>query len=254
MIFKMEKNFDKKALLNKIKKSEVAVYAIALMLVTAGYFNYLKFDNGKAKEVYSEDVQNLEQQANVGDAVLVSNNEVKDENANTEEEAKVEENKIEKESKTEENKHEEEQKTEENKQEEEQKTEENKEGQKQNKDNSKDDYFASTKLDREKMYASMISSYEEILNNSNVTEAQKAIATQEIAKVNNTKNAIMISENLILTKGFKNVVILVNEDSANVVVEVQEELSKDKVAILQNIVARELSKTIENIHISEKRN
>ena len=213
------------------------------MLVTAGYFNYLKFDNGKAKEVYSEDVQNLEQQANVGDAVLVSNNEVKDENANTEEEAKVEENKIEKESKTEENK-----------QEEEQKTEENKEGQKQNKDNSKDDYFASTKLDREKMYASMISSYEEILNNSNVTEAQKAIATQEIAKVNNTKNAIMISENLILTKGFKNVVILVNEDSANVVVEVQEELSKDKVAILQNIVARELSKTIENIHISEKRN
>lgn len=243
MIFKMEKNFDKKALLNKIKKSEVAVYAIALMLVTAGYFNYLKFDNGKAKEVYSEDVQNLEQQANVGDAVLVSNNEVKDENANTEEEAKVEENKIEKESKTEENK-----------QVEEQKTEENKEGQKQNKDNSKDDYFASTKLDREKMYASMISSYEEILNNSNVTEAQKAIATQEIAKVNNTKNAIMISENLILTKGFKNVVILVNEDSANVVVEVQEELSKDKVAILQNIVARELSKTIENIHISEKRN
>ena len=93
-----------------------------------------------------------------------------------------------------------------------------------------------------------------ILYNSNVTEAQKAIATQEIAKVNNTKNAIMISENLILTKGFKNVVILVNEDSANVVVEVQEELSKDKVAILQNIVARELSKTIENIHISEKRN
>ncbi len=243
MIFKMEKNFDKKALLSKIKKSEVAVYAIALMLVTAGYFNYLKFDNGKAKEVYSEDVQNLEQQANVGDAVLVSNNEVKDENANTAEEAKVEENKIEKESKTEENK-----------QVEEQKTEENKEKQKQNEDNSKDDYFASTKLDREKMYASMISSYEEILNNSNVTEAQKAIATQEIAKVNNTKNAIMISENLILTKGFKNVVILVNEDSANVVVEVQEELSKDKVAILQNIVARELSKTIENIHISEKRN
>lgn len=232
----MEKKFDKKALLSKIKKSEVAVYAIALMLVTAGYFNYLKFDNGKAKEVYSEDVQNLEQQANVGDAVLVSNNEVKDENANTAEEAKVEENKIEKESETEENKQEEEQKTEENK------------------DNSKDDYFASTKLDREKMYASMISSYEEILNNSNVTEAQKAIATQEIAKVNNTKNAIMISENLILTKGFKNVVILVNEDSANVVVEVQEELSKDKVAILQNIVARELGKTIENIHISEKRN
>lgn len=243
MIFKMEKKFDKKALLSKIKKSEVAVYAIALMLVTAGYFNYLKFDNGKAKEVYSEDVQNLEQQANVGDAVLVSNNEVKDENANTAEEAKVEENKIEKESETEENK-----------QVEEQKTEENKEEQKQNEDNSKDDYFASTKLDREKMYASMISSYEEILNNSNVTEAQKAIATQEIAKVNNTKNAIMISENLILTKGFKNVVILVNEDSANVVVEVQEELSKDKVAILQNIVARELSKTIENIHISEKRN
>lgn len=40
-------------------------------------------------------------------------------------------------------------------------------------------------------------------------EAQKSIATQEITKIINTKNAIMISENLIGTKGFNNCVILV---------------------------------------------
>ena len=73
-------------MLKKFKKSEIAIYAISLMLVAAGYFNYSTF-NQKTEETYSEDVGNIsEQYANVGDAVLVSNNEtenVTDENAKT---------------------------------------------------------------------------------------------------------------------------------------------------------------------------
>ena len=62
--------------MKNFKKSEVAIYAIALMLVAAGYFNYSTFEQ-KTQEVYSEDVSQIDQQsANVGDAVLVSNNEV----------------------------------------------------------------------------------------------------------------------------------------------------------------------------------
>ena len=203
-------------MLKKFKKSEIAIYAISLMLVAAGYFNYSTF-NQKTEETYSEDVGNIsEQYANVGDAVLVSNNEtenVTDENTKTTTSS----------SETTETKTE-----------------------------NETDYYANAKLNRDKMYAEMISNYEKIINNPNASEAQKSIATQEITKINNTKNAIMISENLIGTKGFNNCVILVNDGSVNVVVHVQGGLNKENVAKLQNIVSRELKVEIDNIHITEK--
>lgn len=203
-------------MLKKFKKSEIAIYAISLMLVAAGYFNYSTF-NQKTEETYSEDVGNIsEQYANVGDAVLVSNNEtenVTDENTKTTSPS----------SETTETKTE-----------------------------NETDYYANAKLNRDKMYAEMISNYEKIINNQNASEAQKSIATQEITKINNTKNAIMISENLIGTKGFSNCVILVNDGSVNVVVNVQGGLNKENVAKLQNIVSRELKVEIDNIHITEK--
>ena len=93
---------------------------------------------------------------------------------------------------------------------------------------------------------------ENILNNNNASEAQKSIATQEITKINNTKNAIMICENLISTKGFENCIIFVNDKSVNVVVKVEGGLSTEKVAKVQNIISRELGTEIENIHITEK--
>jgi hypothetical protein len=203
-------------MLKKFKKSEIAIYAISLMLVAAGYFNYSTF-NQKTEETYSEDVGNIsEQYANVGDAVLVSNNEtenVTDENTKTTSPS----------SETTETKTE-----------------------------NETDYYANAKLNRDKMYAEMISNYEKIINNQNASEAQKSIATQEITKINNTKNAIMISENLIGTKGFNNCVILVNDGSVNVVVNVQGGLNKENIAKLQNIVSRELKVEIDNIHITEK--
>lgn len=202
-------------MLKKFKKSEIAIYAISLMLVAAGYFNYSTF-NQKTEETYSEDVGNIsEQYANVGDAVLVSNNEtenIADENTKTTLSLETTETKTENET----------------------------------------DYYANAKLNRDKMYAEMISNYEKIINNPNASEAQKSIATQEITKINNTKNAIMISENLIGTKGFNNCVILVNDGSVNVVVNVQGGLNKENVAKLQNIVSRELKVEIDNIHITEK--
>ena len=216
-------------MLKKFKKSEMAIYAIALMLVAAGYFNYSTFEQ-KTEETYSEDVGNInEKYANVGDAVLVSNNETQnttDENteSNTTEtnaETNAEINAETTSSEASEVK-------------------------------TETDYYANAKLDRDKMYAEMISNYEKIIDNQNASEAQKSIATQEITKINNTKNAIMISENLIGTKGFDNCVILVNDGSVNVVVNVQGGLNKENVAKLQNIVSRELKVEIDNIHITEK--
>ena len=61
----------------------------------------------------------------------------------------------------------------------------------------------------------------------------------------------MICENLIKTKGFEDVVIFVNGDSISVIVE-DEQLSPAEVAQIQNIISREMSAKVENIHISNK--
>lgn len=218
--------------MKKFKGSEVVIYAVALMLVAAGYFNYMTFEN-QTQETYSEDVTEIkEETANVGDAVLVSNNDVQN-TTNNASENKAQETQSDDTSKNNEKENESDDTSENNNQE-------------------KDDYYASSKLERDKMYAEMISSYEKILNNSNSSEAQKTIATQEITKINNAKNAIMISENLILTKGFENCIILINDSSINVVVKAKEELKKEDVAKIQNIISREMNTEVQNIHITQK--
>ena len=58
-------------------------------------------------------------------------------------------------------------------------------------------------------------------------------------------------ENLIIAKGFEDVVIFVNEQSVSVVVKISE-LKQEEVAQIQNIVSRELNVEAEKIHISNK--
>lgn len=101
------------------------------------------------------------------------------------------------------------------------------------------------------MYSELLETYQEIYNNTNSNSEQKQDAINKITKLNNTKNAIMISENLILAKGFENVVIFVNDDSVSVIVKA-EELTGENVAQIQNIVSRELKVTADLIHISNK--
>lgn len=203
-----------------LKKKEIVIYAMALMLVAAGYFNYLKFDissmetSANVSENEVNMVSNTENQTtvasnqteedndqnkiNIGDAVLVNSNETIENTVNEK------------------------------------------------------NYYAETKLERNQMYAEMIKNYENLINNTNLSEVQKSIATEEIAKINNNKNAIMICENLILSKDFDECVILINEKNVNVIVHVEGGLNKEKVSQIQNIISRELSVEIENIHISEK--
>ena len=101
------------------------------------------------------------------------------------------------------------------------------------------------------MYSQMLETYEKVINSSNASETQKQSATQEITKINNIKNSIMICENLIKTKGFENSVVFVNGESISVIIGVSE-LSKEQVAQVQNIISREMNAKIENIHIANK--
>lgn len=201
----------------KLKTSSIAVYVLALMLVTVGYWNYISKESQTLQTVSvgNDTTSEEKKDENLGDAQLVSNNELIQE--------EEEQTSNEKDS-----------------------TAENKEN-----ENKNDGYFGESRLARDTMYSQTLETYKEMLNNSNVSEEQKAIVTQEITKLNKEKNAIMICENLISTKGFEDCVIFVNVDSISVIIKATE-LKSDEIAQIQNIISREMGAEIENIHIMTK--
>ena len=209
------------------KKNQVIIYVIALMLVAAGYLNYTANDNTNSIIPTSGTEEELDQMANIGDAQLVSSNDIVNEavnnTANNIENAKTENtsrNTVTTSSTT-------------------------------TSTTNNSDYFKTSKLERDTMYSQMIETYEKVLNSDNSLETQKQSATDEIKKINDTKNSIMICENLIQTKGFENSVVFLNGESVSVIIEASE-LSKEQVAQIQNIISREMNAKAENIHISNK--
>lgn len=230
------------------RKNEIVIYAIALMLVTAGYFNYTANLDKNSVETSAQEVANSEQndvarnQTKLNEIESNSNIAESQNKAQADSKVKSANESVEVSKTVEENK------TENNK-----KDEDIGDAKLVNSNSVvEEDYFAATKLQRDTNYADMISTYTKILEDNSVSETQKSIAMKEITKINETKNAISICENLLSGKGFANYVVLVNADSVNVVVKVEGGLKKDKVAQIQNIIARELNSKIEDIHITEK--
>ena len=114
-----------------------------------------------------------------------------------------------------------------------------------------DNYFTETKLERDRMNSEMIDTYQKMLNSAEISNEQKSIATQEISKITNMKNGVMISENLIKNKGFQDVVILISNNNVSVVIKTVS-LNQEQIAQIQNIVSRELNIDVGNINISNK--
>ncbi|MDO4392536.1 MAG: SpoIIIAH-like family protein [Clostridium sp.] len=206
-----------------LKKNQVIISVIAIMLIAAGYMNYTA--NNK-QTLQTAALKDSEKYGDLGDATLVSANAVFE---NVEETGALVEN-----------------------------TPENTETVTENTVSetsvpavSDNQYFAESKLEREKMYSQMLESYQKIINNSQISDTQKEISQNEIKKINDTKNAIMISENLLKNKGFEDLIIFVNGDSISVVIKAKE-LTQEQIAQVQNIIVRELKADIENIHISNK--
>ena len=223
-----------------IKRNQLTILVLSLMLVTAGYLNYTT--KSEEIETSAEAVSiNEVNVAGIGDAKLVNSNDIVE---NTIQEAKI--------------------------------TEEEQENLVENTENdittnnteetnevknetittnalasNNNQYFANSRLEREKMYSQMVENYQRILENTSISNEQKAIAQNEIDKISKTKNAIMISENLIKTKGIEDCVIFINEKNINVIVK-KDELLQEDIAQIQNIISRELEADLENIHIMNK--
>ncbi len=229
-----------------LKKNQIVIYVIALMLMAVAYLNYTTNTAEQSVQASMQmEARDDSNTANIGDATLVSSNDVLS-NTDTVNESSVNDttasntessNTINNENTT--------NTTSDN-------SNDNRETTQTNAQTSTDDdYFTKSKLERDTMYSQMLESYENILNSTNSLETQKQSATDEIKKINDTKNSIMICENLIQTKGFENSIIFVNGDSISVILK-SDELTQEEVAQVQNIISREMNCEIENIHISTK--
>ena len=215
-----------------LKRNQLIVLVVSLMLITAGYLNFTTNQENIATSTIAERTDTT-----IGDAEFVSTvphneNKVEEsaivenyENAISNEMSNEQENLVE--------------------------TNATEQKQEESKKSENDYYFITSKLDRNTMYSETLETYQEMYNNANATAEQKQEALKKINNINNTKNAIMIAENLIIAKGFKNVVIFANEGSISVVIQA-DELKPEEVAQIQNIVSRELNVGAEIIHISNK--
>ena len=219
-----------------LKKNQIVIFVIGLMIITAGYLSY-STNSSLDKTVESSALLDSEEMASIGDAKIVSANvssvntidedvesinEINNTTNNSKYSNIIEENNLADDVVS------------------------------NNIAESSDDYFINSRLERNTMYSQTIEAYQKILNNTNVSEAQKKTAQAEITKLTELQNGIMISENLIKTKGIDDLVIFVNNDSINVIVEGNEP-KKDKIAQIQNIITRELEADIEDIHIMNKK-
>lgn len=230
-----------------LKKNQIIISVIAIMLIAAGYMNYTSNEKQALETAVLTD---SEKYAGIGDATLVSAN-VADNNdlVNNNEAQNITDESTKNEDKKDKIKSNE-QNTE---------IKENDENVAKNEintsttvtENSGDQYFAELRLERDKMYSQMLESYQKILSNSQISETQKEISENEIKKINDTRNAIMIAENLIKNKGFQDLIIFINGDSISIIVKAKE-LKEEQIAQIQNIISRELKGDIENIHISNK--
>ena len=226
-----------------LKKNQIIVFVIGFMVITAGYLSYsnnLDYMNS----IEAGALADSEEMASIGDAKLVSanitdentinqnaidNNEVQNDNVNQIDSEETTNNTV--------NEYEisnivEDVST-------------------TLAEEDNDDYFVSSKLERNTMYSQAIETYQKILNNTNISETQKKSAQQEITRLNNEQNGIMITENIIKTKGIEDLVIFSNNGSINVIIK-GEEPEKNEIAQIQNIITRELEADIEDIHIMNK--
>lgn len=223
------------------KKNQVVIFVIALMLMTAGYLNYTN-QNINSNLLPTSGLADSEQIADIGDATLVSANQVsKDaESANTNNQVSENDKNADINNQVQENN--------DNFNTESVLVENSSNAQELLEDN----YFAQSRLDRDNMYSQMIANYQKILETDNLGSKEKESAQTEIKKINNEKNAIMVAENLIKTKGFSDVVIFLNNGNVTGVIKA-EKLDEAQIAQIQNIITRELNVSVKKINISCKR-
>lgn len=110
-------------------------------------------------------------------------------------------------------------------------------------------FSAQAKLNREQMRSKNKEAIIEVINNENVTDDLKQAAMENLMDMTNRSEMEVAVENLLTAKGFENCVVSIMEDTCDVVVG-QETLTDTQRAQIEDIVSRKTNVTAENVVIT----
>lgn len=117
--------------------------------------------------------------------------------------------------------------------------------------NSNRNYFVEYRLSRDKLRAGMVDRLNDIVVNTQSTEANRTKAQDEIIKIGKTSDKELQIEGLIKSKGFEEALVFFTDEDIKVVVSRDELTEQDMVKIL-DIVKSETSYDVSNIKIMKK--
>lgn len=112
-------------------------------------------------------------------------------------------------------------------------------------------YFVEYRLSRDKLRAGMVDRLNDIVVNTQTTEANRTKAQEEIIKIGKTSDKELQIEGLVKSKGFEEALVFFTDEDIKVVVSRDELTEQDMVKIL-DIVKSETSYDISNIKIMKK--
>lgn len=111
------------------------------------------------------------------------------------------------------------------------------------------DYFSSAKLSREQTRAKNKETLLEIVNNKQISSADKKKAVDEVAELTDLSEKENAAEMMLQAKGFEDAIVSLSEKNADVVINA-EELSSKEMAQIMDIVKRKTELSAENIVIT----
>jgi len=116
-----------------------------------------------------------------------------------------------------------------------------------------DDSISVFKYDRDNMYSELNENYSNIISNNNSSKEQIVEYQKKLDELIQEKNLITMVENVIKSKGIDDIVIIpTNNQNINVVLKTSEEISKDKIAQIQQIVVDQLGVNANKLSITVK--
>lgn len=110
-------------------------------------------------------------------------------------------------------------------------------------------YFVQAKLEREQARAKQKDILTEVINNENLEQSKKSEAADEILKIQERIEKETAAEAMIEAKGFKEVYVRIDDDTVDVVVN-KEELSESEIAQIEDIIKRKTGVSVDKIRIS----
>ena len=123
-----------------------------------------------------------------------------------------------------------------------------------NQNEKEDDSISVFKYDRDNMYSELNENYSNIISNSNSSKEQVTEYQKKLDKLIEEKNLITMVENVIKSKGIKDIVIIpTSNGNMNVVIKSEEELEKEKIAQIQQIIVDQLGVNANKLSITIKK-